>query len=166
MVTSITTNTPNMNPPRVYTLSYLERLFDKKVVREEKINCIKFIRQMTGTSLKEAKDFFEQVVQPTVLNAPHVLRASDDIGSVKINPDPTHKPADLSPPMFLVGQSYHQINGTIVMIIGQSNVNTSYETVYSIDADGNVIHRYNRRDFGRVTGTDFENPDPRNLRKL
>lgn len=168
MVTSYNAPLPSQHPPRTATLESLEMLFDKEVVMKEKITCIKTIREMTGTGLKEAKDFFEQVVQPTVsingnTNKARYKRVVGSEDQVDITSDPNEK---LAPPMFMVGRSYHQIDGTIVMIIGQANPNTSYETVYSISSAGETVHRYNRRDFGRVTGTDSEDPDPRNLRKL
>lgn len=66
-------------------------------------------------------------------------------------------------PMFLIGHTYKQLDGDVVLIVGAANQGNSYETVYSVSSDGQTIHRYNRRDYGRVTGTDHNNPDPRNL---
>ncbi len=70
------------------------------------------------------------------------------------------------PPMFHMGQIYLTVGGDRVFIVGLSNQGTNYETAYSIDSGGRAIHRYNRRDHGRVTGTDRANPDPENLVKL
>lgn len=64
-------------------------------------------------------------------------------------------------PMFKVGKTYETVGGDMVKIVGISNEDTTYETVYCED----MVHRYNRRDYGRVTGTDHETPDNRNLKK-
>lgn len=64
--------------------------------------------------------------------------------------------------MFEVGKTYQSICGLPVKIAGKSNEGTNYETVFSIE-NGKEVHRYNARDFGRVTGTSHAKPDPRNL---
>ena len=68
------------------------------------------------------------------------------------------------PPAYLPGKTYLNLKGEPVSIIAYGdNVDlhgTSYETV----RDDLNVHRYNRRDFGRVTGTNHNIPDPRNLR--
>lgn len=68
--------------------------------------------------------------------------------------------------MYQIGRVYFQLDGKEVLIVGKSNENTSYETVFSICSEGKPIHRYNRRDFGRCTGSSHSIPDPRNLRVL
>ena len=65
--------------------------------------------------------------------------------------------------MFEVGKTYQTIGAGHVEIVGMYNEGNDYETVFSLDPDGHEVNRYNRRDFGRVTGTDNNNPDPRNL---
>jgi hypothetical protein len=73
----------------------------------------------------------------------------------------------LNPPMYLIGHTYKQLDGDVVLIVGAANQGTSYESVCSFDvSNGNMIHRYNRRDFGRCAGTDHDIPDQRNLVKL
>jgi len=68
--------------------------------------------------------------------------------------------------MFEVGMKYETLGGDTVEIEGMANGGESCETVFSIDHNGHIVSRYNRRDFGRVTGTDNNNPDPRNLRAI
>lgn len=65
--------------------------------------------------------------------------------------------------MYTIGRIYRQLDGQEVLIVGIANRGTDHETVYSIAPGGDPIHRYSRRDFGRVTGTSFDRPDPRNL---
>lgn len=49
-------------------LHEFQQLMDHEVVKNQKINCIKLLRQITGEGLKETKDFFEDVWQPFILN--------------------------------------------------------------------------------------------------
>lgn len=60
---------------------------------------------------------------------------------------------------FIVGNSYRMVGGGYVRIEGMHNEGTDYETVYCKD----MINRYSRRDFGRVTGSPFDCSDPRCL---
>lgn len=150
--------------PKHTPLSEFSDLFDPEFVTKRKINCIKLLRQITGEGLLETKNFFEQVVQPVIAKSGKRL---DNYGTLShVSVEPSEEPATIPPPMFLVGHSYKQLDGCVVLVLGVSNPNTSYETVYTMGNDGNVIHRYNRRDFGRCTGSDHENPDPRNLEKV
>lgn len=157
-----------MADPQHTTLDELRELINPEFVKLKKINSIKLIRQITGEGLKETKDFFEQVWQPAVTGGfpASVIKQSSITGSYGQLLKDDEEPAKLPPPMYLVGQAYKQLDGCTVLIIGVSNPNTSYETVYSVDREGSVVHRYNRRDFGRCTGSDSENPDPRNLEIL
>lgn len=60
---------------------------------------------------------------------------------------------------FVVGGYYQQLDGKWVKFVGVGGMpGTSYETMY----DENGIHRYTRRDYGRVTGTSHDYPDLRN----
>lgn len=153
--------------PRHVTLDELRNLTDTDYVANNKIGCIKILRGITGEGLRETKDFFEQEWQPYVngnKTPMKVSKSSNNYGTLDhVSVEPDEEPDTLPPPMFLVGHSYKQLNKSVVLILGVSNPNTSYETVYTMGSDGNVIHRYNRRDFGRCTGSDNENPDPRNL---
>lgn len=147
-------------------LDELKQMFDYSYVVSNKIFTIKTLRTITGEGLKETKDFLEQVLIPAIEHqTPKAsARSMQAVGH--------HVPVTASvgellpPPMYLVGHSYKQLNKNTVLIVGVANFNTNGETVYSVDPDGNTVHRYNRRDFGRVTGTDHNNPDPRNLEKL
>lgn len=65
--------------------------------------------------------------------------------------------------LYRVGNEYQQQNGEWVQLIGAENVGTHYETMYSVDASGQRVHRYTRRDYGRVTGSAHDYSDPRNL---
>lgn len=60
---------------------------------------------------------------------------------------------------FQVGQTYKMVGGGEVTLIGVSNEGTRYETMHCADD----VHRYTRRDFGRVTGSSFDHDDPRCL---
>lgn len=140
-------------------LSKLKQLFDPAYVSKNKIECIKALRAISGEGLKETKNFYEQILEPALNNKNKV--------SAGFIPNPDDEPdLILSPPMYLIGHTYRQLNKEVVLIVGAANQNTSYETVYSIDSDGCLIHRYNRRDYGRTTGTSYEFPDPRNLEKI
>jgi len=69
-------------------------------------------------------------------------------------------------PMYKVGEMYKTISGNTVTIAGYGDtkhVGNSYETVYWRDSEGNKCHHYNRRDYGRVTGTSCIDQDPRCL---
>lgn len=66
-------------------------------------------------------------------------------------------PVGISP--FRLGGTYQTKNGKFVTLIGESNKGNSYHTMYCEKG----IHRYVARDFGRVTGTDFDCSDPRCL---
>lgn len=139
----------------------------KSDVKDRKITSIKTIRHITGLGLKEAKEFCENIVIPASKGLKRVqVDLGDDTGKVPDEPLDGGIGHELAPPMFLVGHNYEQLDGKIVVILGHSNPNTSYETVYTMDENGFVIHRYNRRDFGRCTGSDFEIPDQRNLKVL
>jgi len=66
--------------------------------------------------------------------------------------------------MFKVDETYETLGGEYVEIVGIHGAGTDHETVFSISPGGREVNRYNRRDYGRVTGTDHESPDPRNLK--
>jgi len=155
---------------RQVTLNKLRNLTDTDYVANNKIGCIKILCDITGKGLKEVKDFFEQEWQPYVNGNKTPMKAnksSNNYGTLDhVSIEPDEKPDTLPPPMFLVGHSYKQLDKCVVLILGVSNPNTSYETVYTMGSDGNVIHRYNRRDFGRCTGSDHEDLDPRNLERV
>lgn len=55
---------------------------------------------------------------------------------------------------FEVGQTYKMVGGGEVTLVGVSNEGTRYETMHCADN----VHRYTRRDFGRVTGSSFDDP--------
>lgn len=61
--------------------------------------------------------------------------------------------------LFKVGEQYSTLAAKKVKLIGVAGAGTTFETMF----DEDNIHRYTNRDFGRVTGTDFNNPDPRNI---
>lgn len=153
--------------PEYFLMSDLKNLFDFSVVNANKIQTIKYLRQITGEGLKETKDFFEQVLIPAIEHQslfPAEFGHTSHVGGPMT---PLNKGVrNLPPPMYLVGHSYKQLDKNTVLILGVTNFNTEEETVYSLDSHGNVIHRYNRRDFGRVTGTSQSTPDPRNLEVL
>lgn len=146
--------------PRTYSLKELEILFDPS---SNKIECIKMLRAITREGLKETKDFYEHVIQPAIDHGTKV-RPANPITSKEDDDDQSDPIRTPTPPMYLIGQTYRQLNKQVVLIIGAANQNTDWETVYSIDEKGYLIHRYNRRDFGRVTGCDIN--DPRNLEIL
>ena len=157
-----------MADPQYTSLDELLQLVDPKFVKQKKINCISLIRQITGKGWNDAENFFEQIWEPTVMGGfpfhPSEIK-STLIGSYNQILKDDEEPSKLPPPMYLVGQAYKQLDGCTVLIIGVSNPNTSYETVYSVDKEGSVVHRYNRRDFGCCVGSDPEKPHPRNLEK-
>lgn len=64
-----------------------------------------------------------------------------------------------------VGGWYRQQNGEWVQLVGVASPGSHYECMYSIDADGQRIHRYTNRpgDYGRVTGSAHDYSDPRNI---
>ncbi|MCA1800821.1 MAG: ribosomal protein L7/L12 [Actinobacteria bacterium] len=142
------------------TLHELSNLLDQHFVSTRKIDCIKLLRQITGEGLKESKEFFEQKWQPTILGKNKRINHIPEVTNIPPDIDPSKLP----PPMFLVGHTYKQVDGATVLILGTSNTNTLYETTYSMTSHGDVIHRYNRRDFGRVTGSSMDGPSPLNLR--
>ena len=148
------------------SLRDLKDLYDFKTVSTNKINTIKTIRAITESSLKEALDFFEQVLIPAIQNQDRHKNPESVIGQFVADAERNTKGGVLPPPMYLVGHSYRQLNKNTVLIVGVSNFNTEDETIYSIDDVGNTVHRYNRRNFGIVTGTNQNNPDPRNLEIL
>lgn len=155
------------------SLATLEEIMSPEYVAKNKISTIKTLRQMSGEGLRETKDFLEQIWMPFLAQKGEPKKVSKkDMGShitgslygiPTFETDDQTPASDLSPPAFILGHSYRQFNSEYALIVGISNRNTSYETVYSIDGDGKPIHRYNRRDFGRCTGSDHNNPDPRNL---
>lgn len=49
-----------MADPRLTPLGEMRNLMDPEFVKTNKINCIRLIRQLSGESLREAKEFFEQ----------------------------------------------------------------------------------------------------------
>jgi DNA-directed RNA polymerase subunit RPC12/RpoP len=65
----------------------------------------------------------------------------------------------MSERMFNVGESYITHDGYITEIVSIGNPDTGYETACGDDGK----HRYNRRDYGRCTGTDWEVPSKFNL---
>lgn len=152
-----------MADPQFVPITELKQLFDPAFVASRKIESIKMLRRITGEGLRETKDFFEQIIQPAI------AKNSQRLGDQGAIPNPissTFSDENLAPPMFLVGMTYLQLDKTPALIVGVANYGTSYETVYSINSTGEPIHRYNRRDFGRVTGTDADNPSPYNLKRL
>ena len=56
-----------MAEARFTSLVELRELMSVDVVSNQKINCIKLLRQITGEGLKETKDFFEQEWIPFIL---------------------------------------------------------------------------------------------------
>lgn len=60
-----------MAEARFTTLRELRELMSVDVVSNQKINCIKLLRQISGEGLKEVKDFFEQEWMPFVLEGRH-----------------------------------------------------------------------------------------------
>jgi hypothetical protein len=62
---------------------------------------------------------------------------------------------------YVVGNQYRMQGGGYVRFVGVTRPGSSYECMY--DEDG--VHRYTRRDFGRVTGTPHYT-DPRNTPPL
>lgn len=147
--------------PEYTPLSELIKLFDHAQVINNKIQTIKMLRTISGEGLRETKDFLEHKLIPALEGQSPGLKFNVQAGHEE-QPN-LHTGVPLPPPMHLVGHSYKQRNKNTVLIIGVSNFNTEAETVYSMDGNGTVVHRYNRRDFGRVTGTNHNNPDPRNL---
>ncbi|MDT8925239.1 hypothetical protein RBE51_20815 [Pseudomonas taiwanensis] len=63
---------------------------------------------------------------------------------------------------FVVGNFYRTLGGSLVRFVRTHNEGMMHETM----EDEAGIHRYTRRDFGRVTGTDHHTPDPRNVLPL
>lgn len=60
-----------------FPLKNLRELMNTEFVNKSKIHCIKHIRSMTGTSIKEAKDFFQDEWLPFIngdKNPPKVVR--------------------------------------------------------------------------------------------
>ena len=57
--------------------------------------------------------------------------------------------------MWNIGDVATTRGGQKVLIVAISNVDTSYETVVCYKG----IHRYNRRDYGRTTGTQIAESD-------
>lgn len=66
---------------------------------------------------------------------------------------PIREPKAKCDPMYLIGHTYKQLNGDVVLIVGAANQGSTHETVYSITPSGKTLHRYSRRDFGRCTGS-------------
>lgn len=68
---------------------------------------------------------------------------------------------------FELGKSYRTQGGNVVTVVKVNNENRGYETVQCddpINGDPEGGHRYNRPgDLGRVTGTNHDGSDPRNL---
>lgn len=146
------------------SLHDLKQMFDYEFVELYKIEMIKRLRTITGGSLKDTKEFLEEVILPCLEHQSKTASPTTRAGSPEPKGTITYVP--LPPPMYLVGHSYKQLDKNVVLILGVSNFNTETETVYSMSSEGRVVHRYNRRDFGRVIGTDDANPDPRNLEIL
>ena len=147
----------------------------RKLLKYNKTNCIrtkclKVLIGITGESLGEVTKFFINEWEPAFnANSLPSIEAGVKINTKYNNIDGLDKNKEiipLRPAMYLVGRAYKQLDGNTTLVIGTTNIGTSYETVYSIDSMSNIIHRYNRRDFGRCTGTDHDNPDPRNFVKL
>lgn len=146
--------------PEYTALSEIKKLFDFKEVSANKIYTIKVLRSLSGEGLKETKDFLEQVLIPAIEHQVPSTTLRQPVGAHSVG---AHRSGVSVPPMYLVGHSYKQRNKNTVLILGVSNFNTDGETVYFMDGDGNLVHCYNRRDFGRVIGTDYNGSDPRNL---
>ena len=152
--------------PQKTSLANLQKLLDPDFVSSNKISVIKLIRQISCEGLKEAKDFVEQIWIPQITGSPHTYKSNFSfakIGSPVLASSLNYMDENLPPPMYLIGHTYRQLNKETVLIIGATNQNKSYETVYSISSNGETVHRYNRKDFGLVTGTNFEDSDERNL---
>lgn len=66
------------------------------------------------------------------------------------------------PVPYMVGNYYRTQAGELVRFVDVTNEGNSYETM--VDESG--IHRYTRRDFGRVTGSAHDYSDPRNVAPL
>ncbi|WP_177339531.1 hypothetical protein [Pseudomonas sp. Leaf58] len=75
-------------------------------------------------------------------------------------PVPQVEPAVQVP--FVAGNFYRTLGGVLVRFVRTHNEGMMHETM----EDEAGIHRYTRRDFGRVTGTDHHTPDPRNVLPL
>lgn len=141
----------------------LRQIMDKEFVNINKIRCIKIFRGITGEGLKETKDFVEKEWIPFITKLEYT--APVKVGKPITISDPDFDKDEILPaPMFFVGHAYKQEDGNTVLVLGTANTNTIYETVFSLNEDGNMIHRYNRRDFGRVTDTDDPNY-PQNFRR-
>lgn len=70
------------------------------------------------------------------------------------------------PRMWEVGETVTLKDGTKRLVVAMGNVNSPYESIATMEHDYEddcvkLIHRYNRRDYGRVTGT--EGNDPRDF---
>lgn len=83
-----------------------------------------------------------------------------DVFDLELEDAANPAPASLEP--FILGNSYRTFGGDLVKLVEVSNAGTVYETM-ACEAG---VHRYTTRDFGRVTGTSFSDPDPRNLMPL
>ena len=68
----------------------------------------------------------------------------------------------LTPEPYRLGNTYQTQSGELVTLVEVANEGTHYETM----ACAQGIHRYTRRDFGRVTGSPFDYSDPRNIPPL
>jgi hypothetical protein len=145
-------------------LEELADLIRPSYAANNEAHAIKLLMALSGASFADCEDFYEGTLVPFFKGevSTRNIKSYFDLDEERKNTSKEAVETDI-PPMFLVGHTYLQLNGSPVTIIGKTNDNTESETVYSIDSNGNTIHRYNRRDFGRVTGTDHNNPDPRNL---
>lgn len=160
------------------TLDELRRFIEPHSILNNEIMTLNRIRRITGVREKEAREFYDQFLKPFARRHTVTHTSSGivpDENTVPINKPPRKSVFDAdgdplpkaeNPPMFLVGQAYHQVNGEIALVVGTSQTGSTYETVYTIDSQGNPVHRYNRRDFGRVTGSNHDNPDPRNFKRI
>lgn len=64
-----------------------------------------------------------------------------------------------APSPYQLGHHYRTVGGDVVRLISCHSAHDSYQTMACKDN----VHRYTNRDFGRVTGTKWDEPDPRNL---
>lgn len=75
---------------------------------------------------------------------------------------PEHRVEQAVQVPFVVGNFYRTLDDTLVRFVRTHHEGMGDETM----EDEAGIHRYTRRDFGRVTGTDHHTPDPRNVLPL
>ncbi|MBD8088848.1 hypothetical protein IFT48_02565 [Pseudomonas fluorescens] len=115
---------------------FLARVFKQRLQRQD------FTRYITDDL---AGDFAGTL---TAYLAPMIKAADEPMGVVLVP--------------FQVGNTYQTLEGKLVRFVKVHNEGNSYESM----EDESGVNRYTRRDFGRVCGTDHNNPDPRNVLPL